>query len=161
MIALLRNLEWKPSTVSWLSFVLMGFIVASIGLSGTAHVVNYLQERLTAHGIEHNQEVAAALVPRFSSTFEDEAARRTENLTSAIEIYKAFGFEILIIDRENQSVIADSESTKAGSLAPVVSPKLRNLFPWKQGRYALSARMDTRYSSGCKRFRWPIPTPGS
>jgi signal transduction histidine kinase len=116
MIALLRNLEWKPSTVSWLSFVLMGFIVAAIGLSGTAHVVNYLQERLTAHGIAHNQEIAAALVPKFSSIFEDGAARRMEKLGDAIEIYKAFGFEILIIDRERRAVIADSESTRTSPL---------------------------------------------
>lgn len=62
MTSLMRNLEWKPSTVSWLSFVLMGLIVAGIGLSGSAHVVNYLKERLTEQGIKSNQEIAHALL---------------------------------------------------------------------------------------------------
>jgi len=109
MTSLLKNLTWKPSTVSWLSFVLMGLIVAGIGLSGTAHVVNYLQERLMAHGVEHNREIASALIPKLESAFQDDLQDPTDILPHAIEDYKAFGFRFFVLDRINQSIVVDSE----------------------------------------------------
>ena len=83
MTSLIRNLEWKPSTVSWLSFVLMGLIVAGIGLSGTAHVVNYLQERLTEQGIRNNQEIAYALLDHVRPTLDAEPRNRINALNHA------------------------------------------------------------------------------
>lgn len=103
------NLAWKPSTVSWLSFVLMGLIVVGVGLSGTAHVVNYLQERLMAHGIEHNRDIASALLPKLNASFQSDSEDVTSILSHAIEEYKAFGFRIFVMDRNSQSIIVDSE----------------------------------------------------
>jgi len=113
MISVFNNLEWKPSTVSWLSFVLMGLIVAGIGLSGTAHVVNYLEGRLAAHGIEHNREVAAALAPRLGRSLEAAQGDSTRMLSEAIGPYKSLGFRIFVIDRERGMVVADSDTTLA------------------------------------------------
>ena len=87
MTSLFRNLAWKPSTVSWLSFVFMGLIVAGLGLSGTAHVVNYLQVRLMAHGIEHNQEIASALLPKLEASFRSESRGAAAILLQAIKDY--------------------------------------------------------------------------
>ncbi len=109
MISVFKNLEWKPSTVSWLSFVLMGLIVAGIGLSGTAHVVNYLEVRLADHGIEHNQEVAAALAPRLGYSLAEERGDLTRILSEAIGVYRSFGFRIFIIERERGMLVADSD----------------------------------------------------
>ncbi len=109
MTSLIKNLEWKPSTVSWLSFVLMGLIVAGIGLSGTAHVVNYLLERLTAQGIESNQEIAYALLEHVGPVLDADPADRMEALNHAIESHKVFGFRIFVIDGKTQEIIADSE----------------------------------------------------
>ncbi|MEA3274100.1 MAG: ATP-binding protein [Pseudomonadota bacterium] len=116
MTSLLRNLEWKPSTVSWLSFVLMGLIVAGVGLSGTGHVVDYLEERLTAHGIEHSQEVASALVPRLRPSFEAGGGNLTNALSRAIEDYNAFGYRIFVVDRQRRTVVADSDMTLSSEL---------------------------------------------
>lgn len=116
MISVFKNLEWKPSTVSWLSFVLMGLIVAGIGLSGTAHVVNYLEARLAEHGIEHNQEVAAALAPRLERSFDAEQGDLTRMLSEAISAYKSFGFRIFVIDRVRGMVVADSDRMLADAL---------------------------------------------
>ncbi|WP_084609644.1 sensor histidine kinase [Sedimenticola selenatireducens] len=110
MTKLFRNLKWKPSTVSWLSFVLMGLIVGGVGLSGTTHVINYLEERLTAHSIEHNREIASSLLSKFESTFQSDADDVSNALLHAIEDYKAFGFRIVVLDRKNQTVIVDSET---------------------------------------------------
>lgn len=116
MISVFKNVEWKPSTVSWLSFVLMGLIVAGIGLSGTAHVVNYLEVRLAEHGIEHNQEVAASLAPRLGRSLEAERGDLTQILSEAISAYKSFGFRIFVIDRERGMVVADSDTPLAEAL---------------------------------------------
>ncbi len=113
MTSLFENLTWKPSTVSWLSFVLMGLIVAGIGLSGTAHVVNYLQGRLMAHGVEHNQEVASALIPKIEASFRVNHKRSTTTLSNAIEDYKGFGYRFFILDRDEQTIIMDSEMVSA------------------------------------------------
>ena len=115
MTSLFRNLAWKPSTVSWLSFVLLGLIVVGIGLSGTAHVVNYLQERLIAHGIEHNRDIASALLPKLESSFRGGSKDVAGILSHVIEEYKAFGFRIFVLDRNNQAVIVDSGM-------PLISP---------------------------------------
>ncbi len=106
---LIKNLEWKPSTVSWFSFVLLGLIVAGIGLSGTAHVVNYLEERLAHHGIEHTQEIAAALLPELASTLESGLGPGLDPLARVIKGHTAPGFRILIIDRQQEAIILDSE----------------------------------------------------
>lgn len=116
MISTLKNLEWNPSTVSWLSFFLMGLIVAGIGLSGTAHVVNYLGVRLAEHGIEHNREVAASLVPRIARSLEAEQGDLTQMLSEAISPYRTYGFRIFVIDRERGMVVADSDSTLAEAI---------------------------------------------
>ena len=58
-----RTIRWTPRTVSWLSLAIMGLVVAGVGLSGTAYVVGYLHERMTAHGVEHNREIAQRLLP--------------------------------------------------------------------------------------------------
>ena len=108
MTILFRNLEWKPSTVSWASFVLMGFIVGGIGLTGTAQVVSYLEERLTAHTNEHNREIAYSLLSKFQSTLASDAEEVSVALLNAIADYKAFGFRIFVLDRSNQTIIADS-----------------------------------------------------
>lgn len=109
MTPLFRSLAWKSSTVSWLSFFIMGLVVAGIGLSGTAHVVNYLQERLTVHGIEHNREIASALLPKLESFFLSDSQDVKSILSHAIDDYRAFGFRIYVLDRNNQTIIVDSE----------------------------------------------------
>ena len=130
MTSLFRNLAWKPSTVSWLSFVFMGLIVAGIGLSGTAHVVNYLQVRLMAHGIEHNQEIASALLPKLEASFRSESRGAAAILLQAIKDYKVFGFRILVLDRNDQTIIMDSEMLPSSPL------------PIKQSWLAHATRLD-------------------
>jgi signal transduction histidine kinase len=108
MISLAKRVEWKPSTVSWLSFVLLGLIVAGVGLSGTAQVVHYLQERLTEHGIEHNREIASALVPELGPALGSPGEAGAQQLVRAIKAHEAFGFRILVIDRDARAILADS-----------------------------------------------------
>lgn len=130
MPLLIKNMVWKPSTVSWLSFVLMGLIVVGIGLSGTAHVINYLQERLTAHGVEHNQEIASALLPKLELSFRNDPIDVTGILSQSMEDFKAFGFRIFVLDRYNQAIIVDSEM-------PLTSP-----LPITQSWLAHTTRLD-------------------
>jgi signal transduction histidine kinase len=108
MISLAKRVEWKPSTVSWLSFVLLGLIVAGIGLSGTAQVVHDLQDRLTQHGIEHNREIATALVPELGPALGSAGEARVQQLVRAVKAHGAFGFRILVIDRDARAILADS-----------------------------------------------------
>ena len=96
----------------------MGFIVGGIGLTGTAHVVNYLEERLTAHNIEHNREIAFSLLTKLESTFKSDAEDVSAALLHAIADYKAFGFRIFVLDRINQTVIVDSD-TQHSSPRPI------------------------------------------
>ena len=87
----------------------MGLIVGGIGLTGTAHVINYLEERLTVHNTEHNREIAYSLLSKFQSTFESDAEDVSVALSHAIADYKAFGFRIFLLDRRSQTLIVDSE----------------------------------------------------
>lgn len=108
----------------------MGLIVAGIGLSGTAHVVNYLQERLMDHGIEHNKEIASTLTPKLESAFKDDSQNPTDILSHAIEDNRAFGFRFFVLDRNNQTVIVDSEM-------PLTSP-----LPIKQSWLKHATKLD-------------------
>ncbi|MCU7917057.1 MAG: HAMP domain-containing histidine kinase [Candidatus Thiodiazotropha sp. (ex Epidulcina cf. delphinae)] len=130
MTSLFKNMAWKPSTVSWLSFVLMGLIVAGIGLSGTAHVVNYLQERLIAHDIEHNQEIASALISKLELSVQSNSEDVASILSHAINDYKAFGFRIFVLNFNSQALIVDSER-------PFTSP-----VPIKQSWLGHATRLD-------------------
>lgn len=116
MASFLRNLIWKPSTVSWLSFLLMGVIVAGVGLSGTAHVVDYLRDRLMQHGIEHDQEITSALLPRLESAVGSESENALGVLSHTIQDYEALGFRIFVLDRDEQAIVIDSEMVSSKSL---------------------------------------------
>jgi signal transduction histidine kinase len=119
------NMSWKPSTVSWLSFLLMGLIVAGIGLSGTAHVVNYLHERLTDHDVGHNREIATALITRLESSLQEKSDDVAKGLSSVIKDYEPFGFRIILLDSKNKTLIADSgQSLEA--VIPISESWLRN-----------------------------------
>jgi len=87
----------------------MGLIVIGIGLTGTAHVISYLQERLIAYGIEHNRDIASVLLPELESSFRGDLEDITGHLLHKIEDYKVFGFRIFVLDRTTQTIIADSE----------------------------------------------------
>ena len=103
-----QNLEWKPSTVSWFSFVLMGLIVAGIGLSGTAYVVSLLQVRLMHHGIEHSREVSEALLSEFDASSDTPFATSRESLVVMIEKSTRLGYRVLIVDLNASALVADS-----------------------------------------------------
>ena len=130
MSTLLKIVNWKPSTVSWLSFVFMGLIVAGVGLAGTAHVVNYLQLRLVDHGVEHNKEVALALIPKIEAAVAKDPADVLRILSQTIESYKSFGFQIFVLDRSNQSIAVDSKNFH-------ISP-----IPLKKSWLAYATRLD-------------------
>ena len=130
MSTLLKIVNWKPSTVSWLSFVFMGLIVAGVGLVGTAHVVNYLQLRLVDHGVEHNKEVALALIPKIEAVVSKDPADVLRILSQTIESYKSFGSQIFVLDRSNQSIAVDSKNFR-------ISP-----IPIKESWLARATRLD-------------------
>jgi len=123
----LRPLVWTPLRVSWLSFVLMGLVVAAIGLTGTAHVVDYLRGRLTAHGIEHNREVATRLHALLQQELPAEALAPAA-LQRIVEKYAAFGYRIFILDLSRQRLVADSGGT-AGLPRPIRSSWLTSAVP--------------------------------
>lgn len=110
-----KQLALSPSTVSAISFVLMVVIVAGIGFSGTAHVLNYLQERLLIHGIEHDQEIAVALLPNLQIVAANHPDDIPKRFIQEVKDFRTSGFRIFIIDRHTQSMIVDTE-------APMDSP---------------------------------------
>jgi hypothetical protein len=83
----------------------MGLVVAGVGLAGTAHVVNYLQLRLVDHGIEHNKEIAFALLPKIEAAVGKDTTNVLRILSRTIDDYRAFGFQIIVFDRRNKSIV--------------------------------------------------------
>lgn len=108
-----RTLRWTPATVSWLSFVIMGLVVAGVGLTGTAHVVGYLHERLTAHGVGHNREIAEHLAPLLVPTLGSVTEPTPEALQRAVATYGVFGYRVFVVDRQQRLLVADSQSGPA------------------------------------------------
>ena len=102
---IMQNIKWRPSTVSWLSFVLMGAIVIGVGLSGTAHVINYLQDQLIQHSIDHNKEIATELAQTIEEKFRGNEDQIAKILSHAIEDYRAFGYQIFVISSDGKSLI--------------------------------------------------------
>jgi signal transduction histidine kinase len=106
----------SPSTVSAISFVLMVVIVAGIGFSGTAHVLNYLEERLVIHGIEHDREIASALLPNLEIVAANHPDDIPNRFIQEVKDFRTSGFRIFVIDRKTQSMIVDSEVPLASPL---------------------------------------------
>jgi signal transduction histidine kinase len=103
--------------VSWLSFVIMGLVVAGIGLIGTKHVIDYLHDRLTAHGIEHNREIAIQLRALLAPSLTGPAEPSPQALQQLVATYAAFGYRIFIVDRQRRRLVADSANTLAHPVA--------------------------------------------
>ena len=102
-----RAIRWTPGTVSWLSFAIMGLVVAGIGLTGTAYVVGYLHERMKAHGIEHNREIAQRLDPLLAPRIQFGADAVSQPLQDVVTLYGTFGYRIFLLDGKNR-LLADS-----------------------------------------------------
>ena len=115
----------SPITVSAISFFLMVVIVAGIGFSGTAHVLNYLQERLVIHGIEHDQEIAAALLPNLEIVAANHPDDIPNRFIQEVKDFRTSGFRIFVIDRNAQEVIVDTEFPLASPL-PIAESWLGN-----------------------------------
>lgn len=104
-----RRLSWTPTIVSWLSFVIMGLVVVGIGLTGTAYVVGYLHERLTAHGVDHNREIAESLRPVLAALISRPEPVSHTDLQQAVAAYGMFGYRLFVLDRQQQRLVADSQ----------------------------------------------------
>jgi signal transduction histidine kinase len=133
-----RPLAWTPATVSWLSFVLVGLVVAGIGLSGTAYVVGYLRERLTLHGIEHNRAIATRLQSQLESELPAKA-RAPAALQRFVEKYGAFGYRVFILSQSRHELLADS-GEPGGLPKPIASSWLASALPLERARDARPLR---------------------
>jgi signal transduction histidine kinase len=111
-----KQFALSPATVSAISFVLMVAIVAGIGFSGTTHVLNYLQERLVIHGIEHDREIASALLPNLEIVAANHPDDIPNRFIQEVKDFRTSGFRIFVIDRNKQTLIVDSEAPLDTSL---------------------------------------------
>ncbi len=111
-----QKFSLSPTTVSVISFVLMVLIVAGIGFSGTAHVINYLQERLVIHGIEHDREIASALLPNLEIVAANHPDDIPNRFIQEVKDFRTSGFRIFIFDRDTRKVIVDTEDPMASPL---------------------------------------------
>ena len=103
----IRAVQWTPGRVSLLSLVIMGLVVAGIGLTGTAYVVGYLHERMTVHGIEHNREIAQRLHPLLAPRIQLDADVVSNAFQDAVTQYGSFGYRIFLLDQKKR-LMADS-----------------------------------------------------
>ncbi len=117
MLPAFKKLHWKPSTVSWLSFAFMSLIVAAAGLVGTTLIFNYLHQRLMEHGIQHNRDIAASLIPKLEQSVRNNPADVISILSHAITDYKAFGFRLFVIDATRSRLALDSENLSISPLS--------------------------------------------
>lgn len=94
----------------------MGVIVGGIGLTGTAQVFDYLQQRMAAHDVEHNKEIADVILSKLDSSSDNHASAVTGVLLHAIADYRPFGYRLFVLDGKNRTLIIDSG-------APLTSPQ--------------------------------------
>ena len=124
-----RTIRWTPRTVSWLSLAIMGLVVAGVGLSGTAYVVGYLHERMTAHGVEHNREIAQRLRPLLAPRIDTTKEIVPQSLQDAVTLYGTFGYRIVLLDDEGRMVADSHRQTRLPM--PLEQTWLDDLVPLK------------------------------
>ncbi len=105
--------QQKPLTVSLISFLLMLVIVVIIGLVGGRHIIDYLQERLVEHGIDHNEEVIRGIRPLLERSLQDGA--KPDAVVADFQRFivhaEPFGVRLFLVDLSRGMVIADSQET--------------------------------------------------
>lgn len=106
----LKALRWTPATVSWLSLFMMGLVVAGVGLTGTAYMIEFLHERMTDHGLEHNREIANRLRPLVHPQLLRSPAHPSAQLKQVVDLYGSFGYRVFLIT-EHGKLLADSGSS--------------------------------------------------
>ncbi len=102
--------QQKPLTVSLVSFMLMLVIVVIIGLVGGRHIIDYLQERLIEHGIDHNEEVIMGMHPLLEHSLQDGASVEAviTDFQRFIDHAEPFGVRLFLVDLSQGRVVADS-----------------------------------------------------
>ncbi len=95
----------------------MGLIVAGVGLTGTAHVLGYLQERLLSHGIHHNRDIAENLLPYLHPVLGSTGTPSRDALQGTLERFGSLGYRLFVVDRERRLLVADSHA-----MSPLPTP---------------------------------------
>lgn len=125
-----RVLRWTPGSVSWLSLLMMGAVVAAVGLTGTRLVIEYLQQRMAQHGVGHNREIAQRIRPLIEPQLTVHAAREIGTVAESVDFYGSFGYRIFLLSGQGELLL---DSDAGGTLpAPLAKSWLDDL-EWSGG----------------------------
>ena len=107
VVAMGTRIHWTPTKVSYLSLVIMGLVVAAIGLSGARYTIKLLYSEIDKHGYRHAEEVANRLVPLLSPRIAPEGSPESRLFQRVVTLYGSFGYRIVLIDNQS-NLVADS-----------------------------------------------------
>jgi len=100
-----RLLCWTPGAVSWLSLLIMGAVVAAVGLMGTRLVIEYLQQRMAQHYMDHNREIAQRIQPLISAQLAGDTVREFDKAAQSVDFYGSFGYRIFLVSGQGDLLL--------------------------------------------------------
>jgi len=65
--------KWYPTRLTTVSFIALTLVVSVIGFIGTRHIIQFLEDRVIKHGIEHNIDILNGMVPRLTERLAENA----------------------------------------------------------------------------------------
>ncbi|HHH39774.1 MAG TPA: GHKL domain-containing protein [Sedimenticola sp.] len=106
----LQRGRWNPTRITAISFLAMTLIVVVIGFLGTRHIVQYLEQRVIRHGIEHNQRILESVIPILKKTQSEKPDREgfIKAFRHQAKTGQSFGVHIFLVDGGTGKVVAGS-----------------------------------------------------
>ncbi len=111
MIFRIDSLQWKPATVSWVSFLIIAIVVAGIGLVGNRRVIQLMEDEFILLGVDHDRAIADRMLPLLREPLKAGMASQdvVSQFQEAIAHAETFGTSVFLIDTETDTVIAHSD----------------------------------------------------
>lgn len=108
-----RLSNWYPTKLTTISFLSLTLVVSVIGFLGTRHIIQFLENRVIKHGIEHNIRILNAMVPQLTERLGSEADDDgfVAYFKHQADLASAFGTSMFLARTRDGIVVAGSTGT--------------------------------------------------
>ncbi len=158
----LRKLQWSPTTVSWVGFLVFSLVVLAIGLWGSQRIARLLEQEMILHGVDHNRAVFARILPPLQALLNRHSvpAEALADFARTFAAAETLSMSLFLVDRRENRILARSGHERPASGQPLITPSAqppRLLLPQEDPYQGVALARRAPQGTQLLWYRAPLP----